>query len=154
MVTKDGRVKVLDFGLAKLASESSEAAPLGGTAGKSEIPTALTANLSLTGAGVVMGIVPYMSPEQVGGEAVDGRTDIFSLGVVLYELATGRRPFQGKNIAETISSILRDVPRPVTEARQDAPRHLARIIDPVCRRPRGQVPDRQGRSQRPARVAR
>ena len=129
MVTKDGRVKVLDFGLAKLASGGSEAAPSAGTAGVSETATALAAHSSLTGAGVVVGTVPYMSPEQVGSEAVDTRTDIFSLGVVLYELATGRRPFQGKNNAETISSILRDVPRPVTEARQDAPRHLARIID-------------------------
>ena len=78
---------------------------------------------------MVMGTIPYMSPEQVCGETVDARTDIFSLGVVLYELTTGRRPFGGKNPAETISSILRDAPRPVTEARLDVPRHLGRIID-------------------------
>src|SRR5262245_36500179 len=83
----------------------------------------------LTAAGLVVGTLPYMSPEQVRGEIVDARTDIFSLGVVLYELATGRRPFQGKNPSETIASILRDAPQPVTGTRQDAPRHLERIID-------------------------
>src|SRR5262245_11900921 len=70
-----------------------------------------------------------MSPEQVRGESVDTRTDIFSLGAVLYELATGRRPFLGVTNAETISSILRDTPRPVTEARRDAPPALGRIIE-------------------------
>jgi TolB-like protein/Tfp pilus assembly protein PilF len=83
---------------------------------------------ALTDAGVVMGTAPYMSPEQANGLALDARTDIFSLGAVLYEIATGRRPFGGNTRAETISSILRDTPRPVTEARQDAPRHLGRII--------------------------
>jgi serine/threonine protein kinase/TolB-like protein len=132
MVTKDGRVKVLDFGLVKLALAAPEEGPA--TDAKNEeatsAPTAMKKrDDSLTAAGMVMGTVPYMSPEQVGGETVDTRTDIFSLGVVLYELATGNRPFGGKNKAETISSILRDEPRSVTDARQDAPRHLARIID-------------------------
>jgi len=134
MVTKDGRVKVLDFGLAKLALAATEGgAPAGGPSSGAELSAVATGMAlpggSLTTAGLVMGTVPYMSPEQVGGETVDARTDIFSLGIVLYELATGRRPFRGKNNAETISSILRDTPPPVTEARQDAPRHLDRIID-------------------------
>jgi len=133
MFTKDGRVKVLDFGLAKLALGTPEREPAGTAANNEEATSAPTAmkkqDESLTAAGMVMGTVPYMSPEQVGGETVDVRTDIFSLGVVLYELATGRRPFGGKNPAETISSILRDTPRPVTEVRQDVPRHLARIIE-------------------------
>ena len=77
---------------------------------------------------MVLGTVPYMSPEQIAGEAVDHRSDIFSLGVVLYELATGRRPFLGNNSAELISSIMRDTPPLVTEIKQDLPRHLARII--------------------------
>ncbi len=134
MVTKDGRVKVLDFGLAKLALAATEGgAPAGGPSSGAELSAVATGmalpGASLTTAGLVMGTVPYMSPEQVSGETVDARTDIFSLGIVLYELATGRRPFRGKNNAETISSILRDTPPPLTEARQDAPRHLDRIID-------------------------
>ena len=133
MVTKDGRVKVLDFGLAKLAPDDAEEGPAGTRASGTDLSGAPTGmmplNRPLTEAGLVVGTVPYMSPEQVGGEAVDARTDIFALGIVLYELATGRRPFQGRNNAETISSILRDMPPPVNEYRQDAPRHLARIIE-------------------------
>jgi serine/threonine protein kinase/tetratricopeptide (TPR) repeat protein len=127
IVTGDGRVKVLDFGLAKLAPESPEEAPTVSDAASSA-PTEM-AHDPLTSAGSVLGTVPYMSPEQVGGETVDARTDIFSLGVLLYEMATGRRPFAGKNDAQTMSSIRRDAPRPVTEARPDAPRPLGRIIE-------------------------
>jgi adenylate cyclase len=134
MIAKDGRVKVLDFGLAKLAHVGTEGGvPAGASPGGANLSAVATGKMSpggpLTTAGLVMGTVPYMSPEQVGGEVVDGRTDIFSLGIVLYELATGRRPFEGKNNAETLSSILRDAPKPLTDSRQDAPRHLARIIE-------------------------
>ena len=129
IITKDGRVKVLDFGLAKLALSSSEDQPAA-VPETSGAPTEIgRRDQSLTAAGLMVGTVPYMSPEQVNGRTVDARTDIFSLGVVLYELATGRRPFAGGSPAETISSILRDIPRPVTEARREAPRHLGRIID-------------------------
>ena len=116
MVDRDGRVKVMDFGLAKVQDpgDSSEL---------SELPTE-----ALTGIGMVVGTVPYMSPEQIEGEIVDHRTDIFSLGVLLYEMAIGERPFQGKSSPALMSSILKDVPRPVVELRSDLPRHLGRII--------------------------
>ena len=125
MITKDGRVKVLDFGLAKLALWTGP----GGVAPEADLSRMETRDRSLTHTGVVAGTVPYMSPEQVQGKPVDARTDVFSLGVVLYELTTGRRPFVGGSPAEIASSILRDTPVPATQARQDLPRHLARIID-------------------------
>ena len=116
MMTGDWRVKVLDFGLAKFRQEALEV-------GRTESPTK-----SLTEEGHVLGTVPYMSPEQVQGRSVDHRSDIFSLGVILYELATGKPPFRGQSSAELVSSILRDAPPLVTEERSDLPRHLARII--------------------------
>jgi serine/threonine protein kinase/tetratricopeptide (TPR) repeat protein len=116
MITTDDVVKVLDFGLAKVQAPSDEV-------GETARPTAMQ-----TGAGVVMGTRPYMSPEQVQGRPVDHRTDIFSLGVVLYEITTGRRPFQGHSSAELFASILRDPVPPVTDVRPDLPAELARVI--------------------------
>jgi serine/threonine protein kinase/tetratricopeptide (TPR) repeat protein len=116
MVTNDGRVKVLDFGLAKeVAREMTDDATLATGAGRTQ-------------PGIVMGTPAYMSPEQIAGRALDHRSDIFSLGVVLHEMATGHRPFGGNSSAELASSILRDSPPSVTDVRTDLPNDLARII--------------------------
>jgi len=87
-----------------------------------------TKSLSLTRSGEVFGTLPYMSPEQVKGEAVDARTDLFSLGIVFHEMTTGQRPFSGQNRAEVASGILRDTPPPVTRPNPDLPEDLARIV--------------------------
>ncbi len=122
MVTGENRVKVLDFGLAKLVEDPDAET---GDHAVTALPTQAT---ELTAEGMVMGTAPYMSPEQVEGRAMDHRTDIFSLGIVLYEMATGRRPFAGNTSAALVSSILRDSPPTVTEINESLPRHLARII--------------------------
>src|SRR5580704_642417 len=115
MVSNEGRVKVLDFGLAKDVRGSN-------------LGDATLTSDSRTQVGVVMGTPAYMSPEQTSGRPLDHRTDIFSLGVVLHEMATGRRPFEGTSSAELISSIMRDNPPPVTDMRPELPVDLARII--------------------------
>jgi serine/threonine protein kinase len=115
MVTHEGRVKVLDFGLAKDVGAATSSDATLTSAGRTQ-------------AGAVMGTLGYMSPEQVSGRLLDHRTDIFSLGVMLHEMATGRRPFDGTSSAEVVSSILRDTPPLVTDVRPDLPSDLARVI--------------------------
>jgi tetratricopeptide (TPR) repeat protein len=117
MISHDGRLKVLDFGLAKLAEAPS------GPSGFTAMPTE-----QLTGHGQILGTVAYMSPEQAEGKAVDHRSDIFSLGIILYELATGRKPFTGDTNVSLLSSILRDTPSPVSEVNGAIPREIARLI--------------------------
>jgi serine/threonine protein kinase/tetratricopeptide (TPR) repeat protein len=116
MVTHERRVKVLDFGLAK---EMRPADPADATLTLADH----------TEVGVVMGTPAYMSPEQVSGSSVDHRTDIFSLGIVLYEMATGRRPFKGSSSAELASAVLRDTPRPLGELRAELPEELEQVIE-------------------------
>jgi serine/threonine protein kinase/tetratricopeptide (TPR) repeat protein len=117
MVSADGRVKVLDFGLAKLM----EASPV--ELGVTGLPTGV-----LTGEGRIVGTVAYMSPEQAEGKAIDHRSDIFSLGVMLYEMATGERPFTGDTGVSMLSSIIKDTPRAVTDLKPTHPRELSLIV--------------------------
>ena len=119
MVDRDGRIRVLDFGLAKLLPT----APVGGMDPDSTEPTEV-----LTGEGKVVGTTPYMSPEQLRGRSLDARSDIFSLGILLYWMSTGHHPFSRDNSADVISAILSANPPPVTELKEDTPRHLGRVI--------------------------
>jgi Tol biopolymer transport system component len=116
MLDADGSIKILDFGLAKLLEPDADL-----DADK----TRMDGN---TAEGMVLGTVAYMSPEQAQGEALDHRSDIFSLGVLFYEMITGARPFDGDNRVSTITSIMRDEPQPVHEVKGSLPRHLARIV--------------------------
>jgi len=114
---EDGRPKVLDFGLAKLKEE------IRATVGASTISSG-----QVTADGRILGTVAYMSPEQAEGKAVDHRSDIFSLGVILYEMATGARPFRGDSNMSVLSSIIKDTPKPITELNPHLPRELARVV--------------------------
>jgi serine/threonine protein kinase/tetratricopeptide (TPR) repeat protein len=115
MVDQDGRVRILDFGLAKQHTADP-------TDSQEETMTALTAQ------GAIVGTVPYMSPEQVSGQGVDQRSDIFSLGIILHEMCLGVRPFRGETATHTMSAILRDRAELVSEIRGDLPEHLGRIV--------------------------
>lgn len=118
MVRPDGYVKVLDFGLAKLSDAT-------GFVTDDEAPTKAMVN---TGAGVVMGTANYMSPEQAKGIDLDSRTDLWSLGVVLYEMVAGRVPFVGETATDSISLILQRDPVPLTRYAEHVPGELERIV--------------------------
>jgi predicted ATPase len=118
MVSRDGRVKILDFGLAKLTTPLDSDSPENSTRGGPQ-----------TGSGVLLGTVGYMSPEQASGQPLDFRSDQFSLGLVLYETAAGKPAFGKGTVAETLASVLRDDPEPVSAVNPQAPAPLCWVIE-------------------------
>jgi two-component system LytT family response regulator len=123
MLTPRGYVKVLDFGLAKLESKDRSRQASGGEARSARDETQF-----MTSADVLMGTVAYMSPEQALGRAVDQRSDLFSLGVVMYEMAAGRLPFAGNNQSETMARILGAQPEAIARFNYDVPEGLDRVV--------------------------
>ena len=128
MLRPDGYVKVLDFGLAKLTEKSGQS-----KTANSEIDTMIMAH---TNPGTVLGTVKYMSPEQARGQVLDQRTDIFSLGVVMYEMAASRLPFTGATSMDTIVSILEKEPPPLDLTWPEAPAEFQRIVSKALRKDR------------------
>ena len=123
MVDSQGRVRVLDFGLAKLISPAS-----GVAVGADEATRTLTAHQSITEEGMIVGSVPYMSPEQAEGKPVDARSDIFSFGAVLYEMITGQRAFRGESRISTLAAIVEKDPPPPSEVSAATPPEVDRLI--------------------------
>lgn len=130
MVRPDGYVKVLDFGLAKLTDNSSQSSS---TSVDSRIDTMVKEH---TKPGTVLGTVNYMSPEQARGHVLDQRTDVFSLGVVMYEMAAGRTPFRAATSADTLVSILEKEPPPLTQYSPNVPFEFQRIVSKALRKDR------------------
>ncbi len=129
MLRKDGIVKVLDFGLAKLTEKQPTSSH------DSEAPTLIQ---HTTDAGTVMGTASYMSPEQARGEKVDARSDLFSLGIVLYEMLAGQRPFEGANMLDIVGAVLHQEPKPLPSNNEAAQPELQRIVSKALQKDREQ----------------
>ncbi len=125
-VTSRGQAKILDFGLAKIDQQKPDAA--------SNVPTAIADGL--TSAGAAMGTVAYMSPEQARGEVTDSRTDLFSVGTVLYQMGTGSLPFQGDTSAVVFDAILNRDPIPLEQSNPSLPAELGRIVNQALEKDR------------------
>jgi len=124
MVRPDGYVKILDFGLAKLIEQQKSLIGL-----EDE-----TAKQDQTAEGVILGTVNYMSPEQAKGERVDGRTDVFSFGVMIYEMMAGRTPFAGDSMSETLANLINSEPQPLSHFATNVPDELQRIVSKMLRK--------------------
>jgi serine/threonine protein kinase len=124
MVRPDGYLKVLDFGLAKLVEKNLSFLGF-------EEPTV---QLGQTAKGMILGTVHYMSPEQAKGQAVDERTDIFSLGAVIYEMLAGKAPFAGDSMPETFANLINTEPQPLSHFAANVPDELQRIIAKALRK--------------------
>lgn len=129
MVRPDGLIKLLDFGIAKVA-ESGLA-----SAAEAEAATTLKGG---TSPGMIVGTAAYMSPEQARGKGIDGRTDIFSFGVVLYEMLTGRKPFEGETAMDVLGAILHKEPPSIRELMPETPSEVERIINKLLRKDRNE----------------
>ncbi len=123
MIRPDGVVKILDFGIAKL----SEPPAVAGGFDKETDEEAATPIKAATTPGIIIGTARYMSPEQARGKQVDARTDIFSFGVVLYEMLTARQPFEGETAMDVMGSILHKEPTPIRQLLPDIPQDIERL---------------------------